>query len=125
MRIAIITDAWLPQVNGVVRTLDHVATPDAAWNSAAPDPGTSDAPYRLYNIGNNQPVELMHVISCLERALGRTAQKRFLPMQPGDVPDTYADIDALAAAVGFRSSTPFELGVEQFVAWYKSYYGHN
>ena len=112
-------------VEGIVRTLDHVAAPDPGWSAAAPDPGTSNAPYRLYNIGNNQPVELMHVIACLERALGRTAEKRFLPMQPGDVPDTYANIDALVADVGFRPSTPFEVGVERFVAWYKTYYGHN
>lgn len=112
-------------VEGVVRTLDRVATPDPAWSSAAPDPGTSNAPCRLYNIGNNQPVELMHLIGCLERALGRTAEKRFLPLQPGDVPDTFADIDALAADVGFRPATPIEVGVERFVAWYKAYYGHN
>ncbi len=112
-------------VEGIVRTLDRVATPDPGWSSAAPDPGTSNAPCRLYNIGNNQPVELMHLIGCLERALGRTADKRYLPLQPGDVPDTYADIDALAVDVGFRPATPIEVGVERFVAWYKSYYGHN
>jgi UDP-glucuronate 4-epimerase len=112
-------------VEGVVRTLDRVAAPDPAWSSAAPDPGTSAAPYRVYNIGNNEPVELMHLIACLEKALGRTALKRFLPMQPGDVPDTYADIEALAAATGFRPATPIEEGVARFVAWYKSYYGHD
>jgi len=112
-------------VEGVVRVLDHVAAPNAAWDSAAPDPATSNAPYRLYNIGNNQPVELMRLIECLETALGRTAVKRFLPMQPGDVSDTYAEIDALAAAVDFRPSTPIEVGVERFVAWFKAYYGHN
>ena len=112
-------------VEGVVRTLDRVAAPDPAWSGAHPDPGTSSAPYRLYNIGNNQPVELMHLIQCIEKALGRTAEKRFLPMQPGDVPDTYADIQALTADVGFRPATPIEVGVERFVAWYKAYYGHN
>lgn len=112
-------------VEGVVRTLDQVATPNPEWSSADPDPGTSNAPYRLYNIGNNQPVELMHLITCIEKALGRTAEKRFLPMQPGDVPDTYADIEALTADVGFRPATPIEVGVERFVAWYKTYYGHN
>ena len=112
-------------VEGVVRTLDRVATPDPAWDAGAPSPGTSNAPYRLYNIGNNQPVELMHLIGCIEKALGRTAEKRFLPLQPGDVPDTYADIEALAADVGFRPKTPIEEGVERFVAWYKDYYGHN
>jgi UDP-glucuronate 4-epimerase len=112
-------------VEGVVRTLDHVATPDPSWTGAEPDPGTSNAPYRIYNIGNNQPVPLMHLIGCLETALGRTAEKRFLPMQPGDVPDTYADIEALAADVGFRPSTPIEVGVARFVEWYKAFYGHN
>jgi len=112
-------------VEGVVRVLDQVAEPNPDWNSASPDPATSNAPYRLYNIGNNRPVQLMHLIGCLEAALGRTAQKRFLPMQPGDVPDTYADIDALASAVGFRLSTPIEAGVDRFVAWFKAYYGHN
>jgi UDP-glucuronate 4-epimerase len=112
-------------VEGVVRVLDRAAEPDPLWSGAKPDPASSSAPYRLYNIGNNQPVELMHFIACLEKELGRTAQKRFLPMQPGDVPDTYADIEALAADVGFRPSTPIEVGIERFVAWFKGYYGHN
>jgi len=112
-------------VEGVVRTLDHTAEPDPTWSGAAPAPGTSSAPYRIYNIGNNAPVPLMHFIACIERATGREAIKRFLPLQPGDVPDTYADIDALEQAVGFRPSTPIEVGVERFVAWYKDYYGHN
>jgi UDP-glucuronate 4-epimerase len=110
-------------VEGVVRTLDRVAVPDPSWSGAMPDPGTSNAPYRLYNIGNNQPVELMHVIATIEKVLGRTADKRFLPMQPGDVEKTYADIDALAADVGFRPSTPIEVGIERFVEWYRAYYG--
>ncbi len=112
-------------VEGVVRVLDRAAEPDPQWSGAKPDPASSSAPYRLYNIGNNQPVELMHFIACLEKELGRTAQKRFLPMQPGDVPDTYADIEALAADVGFRPSTPIEVGIERFVTWFKGYYGHN
>lgn len=112
-------------VEGVVRTLDCIATPNSAWTGDAPDPATSSAPYRLYNIGNNAPVKLMDLIACLEKALGRTAQKIFEPMQPGDVPDTYANIDALVAAVGFRPETPIDVGVERFVTWYKSYYGHN
>ncbi len=112
-------------VEGVIRTMDKVATPNPQWSSAAPDPGTSAAPYRLYNIGNNQPVQLMHLITCIEKALGRTAAKNFLPLQPGDVPDTYADIDALVDDVGFRPSTPIEVGVERFIAWYKGYYGKN
>ncbi len=112
-------------VEGVVRTLDRIAAPDPEWSSDAPDPGTSSAPYRIYNIGNNQPVELLHFIGCIEKATGRQAIKRMLPMQPGDVADTAADIDALAADVGFRPSTPIEVGVERYVAWFKGYYGTN
>ncbi len=110
-------------VEGVVRTLDRPATPDPDWSGETPNPATSSAPYRLYNIGNNRPVELMDLISCLERALGRTATKTFLPLQPGDVPRTAANIDHLANHVGFRPNTPIEVGVERFVAWYREYYG--
>jgi UDP-glucuronate 4-epimerase len=110
-------------VEGVVRTLDRVAAPNPAWSGDAPDPGTSSAPYRLYNIGNNRPVELMDFIACFERALGRTAEKKMLPLQPGDVPRTAADIDALAADIGFQPKTPIEDGVRRFVDWYKGYYG--
>ena len=110
---------------GVIKTLDRVAAPDPAWNSAAPNPATSSAPYRLYNIGNNRPVELGHFIACIEKATGRTAIKRMLPLQPGDVLDTVADIYALAADVGFRPDTPIEAGIEWFVAWFKGYYGYN
>ena len=109
-------------VEGVVRCCDRVATANHAWDSDAPDPGSSRAPYRLYNIGNNQPVELMHLIETLESALGRKAEKNMLPMQPGDVPATYANIDALQRDVGFRPSTPIEEGVKKFVAWYRSYH---
>jgi len=109
-------------VEGVVRTSDHTAAPNPAWDAARPDPGTSAAPYRLYNIGNNNPVELLHLIATLEGALGRTAEKRFLPMQAGDVPATYADVDALADAVGFRPATSIEEGVARFVAWYREFY---
>ena len=112
-------------VEGVVRAMDRIATPNPAWSGKAPDPGTSASPYRLYNIGNNKPVELMYLISCIETALGRQAEKNFLPLQPGDVPDTYADIDALVEDVGFRPETPIEVGVDRFIAWYKGYYGHN
>ena len=112
-------------VLGVIKTLDRVAAPDPAWNSAAPNPATSSAPYRLYNIGNNRPVELGHFIACIEKATGRTAIKRMLPLQPGDVLDTVADIYALAADVGFRPDTPIEAGIEWFVAWFKGYYGYN
>lgn len=108
-------------VEGVVRTLDHVAAPNVTWSGDAPDPATSKAPYRIYNIGNNNPVELMHFISCIEEACGREAVKRFLPMQPGDVPTTYADVEALTTAVGFRPATPIEVGVQRFVDWYRAY----
>jgi len=110
-------------VAGVVRTADRIATPDPDWNSNRPDPATSSAPYRIYNIGNNNPVELMHFIACIEKALSREAKKNFLPLQPGDVPKTYADVDALVADVGFKPSTPIEVGIDRFIAWYRSYYG--
>lgn len=110
-------------VEGVVRTADHVATPNASWSGDAPDPGTSAAPYRLYNIGNNQPVELLRLIELIEEHLQRKATKNMLPMQAGDVPATYADIDALHDAVGFQPSTPIEEGIARFVAWYRDYHG--
>jgi UDP-glucuronate 4-epimerase len=110
-------------VEGIVRVLDRTAEGNPAWSGDAPDPGTSRAPYRLYNIGNNQPVELSHLIETLERALGRTAIKTMLPMQPGDVPATFADIEDLARDVGFRPSTSIETGVARFVAWYREHYG--
>jgi UDP-glucuronate 4-epimerase len=109
-------------VEGVDRTSQQIAVPDPAWNSDDPDPSTSSAPYRVYNIGNNQPVELSHFIEVIERALGMKAKRNLLPMQPGDVPATYADIDALESAVGFRPATPIETGVQRFVDWYRSYY---
>ncbi len=112
-------------VDGVLRVADNVATPNPDWDSDAPDPATSTAPYRLYNIGNNRPVELMHFIACLEKAVGRKAQIEFKPLQPGDVPATFADIDALTDATGFTPTTSIEDGVEAFVAWYKGYYGKN
>ena len=107
---------------GVVRTLDHVAQPNPDWNSDEPDPATSMAPSRLYNIGNNNPVELMDFIACIERSLGREAQKNFLPMQLGDVPKTYADVADLMADVGFKPSTPIEEGIARFIDWYRDYY---
>ena len=107
---------------GVVRAADRVATANPQWNSDAPDPGTSKAPYRLYNIGNNQPVELGRYIECVERSLGRKAQKNLLPLQPGDVPDTFADIEDLERDVGYRPATPVEVGVERFIKWYVDYY---
>jgi UDP-glucuronate 4-epimerase len=109
-------------VEGVVRTLDRVAAPDPNWSSDTPDPATSPAPYRLYNIGNNTPIELMAFIECLEKVLGKTATKNFLPMQPGDVPATYADVDALAEDVGFRPATPIDVGIRRFADWYRDFY---
>jgi UDP-glucuronate 4-epimerase len=106
-------------VEGVRRVVDRPAAPDPAWSGDRPDPGTGKAPYRLYNIGNHQPVELMHVIATLERALGTKAMKEMLPMQPGDVPATCADVDDLARDVGFAPSTPIEEGIPRFVRWYK------
>lgn len=109
-------------VEGVVRVSDKVASPNPQWTGATPDPGTSSAPYRIYNIGNNQPVELMHLIGTLEKCLGMTAEKNMLPMQPGDVPATYADVDDLIRDVGFKPATPIETGIERFVAWYREFY---
>lgn len=109
-------------VEGVIRTLDNVATPNPNWSSDQPDPGTSKAPYRIYNIGSNRPVELLRYIEVLEQCLGKTAEKDLLPMQPGDVPDTYADVDALVADVGYKPDTPLETGVANFVSWYRDYY---
>jgi len=110
-------------VEGVVRVLDRVSVPDPAFDRAAPDPASSYAPYHLYNIGNHEPVELMAFIETIEDALGKKAAKNMLPMQDGDVPATYADIEGLTAAVGFAPSTPLKEGVAKFVAWYKGYYG--
>lgn len=110
-------------VEGVFRLLDLPAAPSPDWNSAAPDPALSSAPYRLYNIGNNQPVPLMEFIRELEGALGKKAKLELLPMQPGDVTATYADIEPLAQAVGFAPSTPLERGIQAFVDWYRAYYG--
>ena len=109
-------------VEGVIRTLDHLATPNPQWSSDAPDPGTSRAPYRLYNIGNQQPVELMRYIEVLEECLGRKAEKNLLPLQPGDVPDTYADVEDLVRDVDYLPRTTVEDGIARFVAWYREFY---
>jgi UDP-glucuronate 4-epimerase len=107
---------------GVVRACDRVAQPNLEWRSDAPDPATSAAPYRIYNIGNQQPVELMRYIEVLEQCLGRKARKNLLPLQLGDVPDTWADVEDLVTDVGYRPSTPVEEGVRKFVDWYIDYY---
>lgn len=109
-------------VEGVIRVLDRVPEPNPNWRGDAPDAATSTAPYRLYNIGNNQPVELMHYIAVLEQCLGRTAEKRLLPLQPGDVPDTYADVTDLVRDLDYRPATSVEDGVARFVDWYRHYY---
>ncbi|MBI3776350.1 MAG: NAD-dependent epimerase [Gammaproteobacteria bacterium] len=109
-------------VEGVIRTLDNVAKPNPAWSSDEPDSATSNAPYRLYNIGNNQPVELMKYIETLENCLGKKAQYNFLPLQPGDVPATYADIEALERDVGYKPATTIESGIQRFVDWYRGFY---
>lgn len=110
-------------VEGVVRTLDRPAAPNPAFDPAQPDPGSSSAPWRVYNIGNSRPVELLDYIAAIERCTGRKATMNLLPLQPGDVPDTMADVTALERDTGYRPSTPVETGVERFVAWYRAYYG--
>ncbi|MEE9411934.1 MAG: NAD-dependent epimerase/dehydratase family protein, partial [Methylococcales bacterium] len=109
-------------VEGVIRTMDNVAQPNPQWSSNQPDPGTSLAPYRIYNIGNNQPVELMHFIKVLEDCLGMEANKNFLPLQPGDVPATYANVDDLIRDVEYKPETAIETGIANFVKWYRNYY---
>jgi len=107
----------------VVRILDVIPEPNPDWNSDKPDPATSNAPYRIYNIGNNRPVELLHFIAALERCLGRKAKLDLQPMQPGDVPSTMADVSDLESATGFRPKTTIEEGIAEFVKWYREYYG--
>jgi UDP-glucuronate 4-epimerase len=109
-------------VEGVIRTLDQIAKPNPSWSGASPDPASSRAPYRIYNIGNQQPVQLLRYIAVLEECLGKKAQMELLPLQPGDVPDTEADVSDLVADVGYRPKTSVETGVRNFVAWYRSYF---
>ncbi len=109
-------------VEGIVRVMDKIPEGNSHWSGDTPDPSTSKAPYRLYNIGNNQPVELLHLIEVLEDCLGKKAEKNFLPLQPGDVVSTYADVEDLVQAVGFKPSTPIATGVAQFADWYRTYY---
>ena len=107
---------------GVVRSLDRIATPDPNWDSNNPDPATSSAPYRVYNIGNNKPVDLSHYIETLEKCLGKKAEKNMLPLQLGDVPDTFADVEDLVRDVGYKPATTVEEGIKAFVDWYRDYY---
>jgi UDP-glucuronate 4-epimerase len=109
---------------GVVRAMERIAQPDPKWSSDSPDPAASRAPFRIYNIGNHQPVPLLRYIEVIEECLGRKAHKNFLPLQPGDVPETFADIDDLVRDVGYRPATPIEAGVRRFVDWFCEYYGY-
>jgi len=109
-------------VEGVIRTLDHIPRPNPDWSGDHPDSATSTAPYALYNIGNNEPVELLRYIEVLEDCLGKKAKKNMLPLQPGDVPDTYADVQDLVRDVGYKPDMPVEKGVANFVAWYREFY---
>ncbi len=110
-------------VEGVVRIMGRLPEPNPNWSGDSPDPGTSYVPYRIYNIGNNKPVELTDFIGAIEKALGKTAKKQYMDLQPGDVPATCADIDDLIRDAGFRPDTPIEKGIERFIAWYKEYHG--
>ena len=109
-------------VEGVIRTLDNTATPDSAYDPSNPNPGTSNAPWRIYNIGGGQPVDLLRFIKLIEENLGLEAKLEHLPMQPGDVPDTSADVEALHRDVDYQPSTPVEVGIQRFIEWYRSYY---
>jgi UDP-glucuronate 4-epimerase len=110
-------------IEGVVNIMDRIPSGNPQWNSDNPDPGTSKVAYRLYNIGNNQPVPLMEFIETIENVLGKKAKKEFLPMQPGDVPSTFADVKDLESDIGFKPNTPIKKGIEKFMAWYLDYYG--
>jgi UDP-glucuronate 4-epimerase len=109
-------------IEGVARVMDRIPEPNPQWDGDSPDPASGSGPYRLYNIGNNNPVELMRFIEVLENCLGKKAEKYLLPMQAGDVPATFADVDDLMKDVGFKPSTPIEIGVQRFVEWYRTYY---
>jgi len=109
-------------VEGIIRILDRPAPPNPSWNSAQPDPGTSTAPWRVYNIGNNKPVELLDYIAAIEKALGKKAQMNLLPLQPGDVPDTFADVQDLVEQFDYKPSTPVDEGVARFIDWYTQYF---
>lgn len=109
-------------VEGVIRVGEKIPAPDPKWDSRSPDPATSAAPYRVFNIGNNSPVALLALLDTLEQCLGKKGERQLVPIQPGDVPATYADVDDLMKEVGFKPATPIEVGVRRFVDWYRSYY---
>jgi UDP-glucuronate 4-epimerase len=109
-------------VEGVVRVVERIPAANPEWSGERPDPATSYAPYKIYNIGNNNPVDLLYFIKVIEDALGKEAMKNWLPMQPGDVPATYADVDDLMQTVGFKPKTPIESGIKKFIEWYLGYY---
>jgi UDP-glucuronate 4-epimerase len=111
-------------IEGVVRVMGRLPEPNPSWSGMEPDPGTSYAHYKIYNIGNNQPVELMEFIAVIENVLNKEAKKEFLDIQPGDVPATYADVNDLIKDVGFKPGTPIETGIKRFVEWFKDYYGY-
>ena len=111
-------------IEGVVRVMGRRPEPNPNWRGDSPDPGTSYTGYKIYNIGNNHPVELLEFISAIEKALGKEAKKEFLDLQPGDVVATYADVDDLTRDVDFKPDTPIEIGVKRFVEWFKEYYGY-
>jgi UDP-glucuronate 4-epimerase len=112
-------------VESIARLVPKIATPNKEWSGMSPDPGTSFAPYRIFNIGNNQPVELMKFIDIIEDKIGRKAVRNMMSIQQGDVPETYADVDDLMREVDFKPSTPIETGIGKFVDWYKTYYQQN
>jgi UDP-glucuronate 4-epimerase len=109
-------------IEGISRLIPTIPVGDVTWDGMNPNPSSSFAPYRIYNIGNNQPVELLHFIEVIENKLGKKAIKNFLPIQEGDVPETFADVEALTKAVGFKPSTSIETGIDRFIEWYKKYY---
>jgi UDP-glucuronate 4-epimerase len=109
-------------VEGVVRVMDHIPQPDTQWLGDSPDPGSSPAPYRIYNIGNHNPVKLMDFIEAIEAALGKEAKKEYLPLQAGDVPASFADVEDLVNAVGFKPDTSIQEGIQNFIDWYLDYY---
>jgi UDP-glucuronate 4-epimerase len=109
-------------VEGIVRVSDRVPGPDPAWSGAHPDPASSSAPYRIYNIGSNRPIKLLRYIELLEECIGRKAEKIMKPLQLGDVPDSFANVNELITDVGYKPDTPIEVGVRNFVDWYKDYY---